>query len=147
MSVSTRSLALLIAGSMLATSTAATAGQVVRPAASPMPSLAQAIGQAELSAQAPCLVPGAAISAPVATSTSAAVPANCVLAAVDAASISQATTIAAAASAQPDTVPPGTGGIGVLPIVLGLVGVVVLAALIFGGGGNSKGNLTPVSPA
>jgi hypothetical protein len=35
---------------------------------------------------------------------------------------------------------------GILPILLGLAAVAGIAALVLGGGNDSSGNLTPVSP-
>ncbi len=52
---------------------------------------------------------------------------------------------AAAAAAQDQ--PPPSSGLGTLPLILGLVVVVGLMAAILSGGGDSDGDLTPVSPA
>ena len=59
-------------------------------------------------------------------------------------SIAAASAAAAAAQDQP---PPPSSGIGILPLILGLAVVVGRAAAILSGGGDSEGDLTPVSPA
>lgn len=150
MSVSSRGLVFLVAGSMLATSTAAAAGQAVRPAASSIPLLAQNLGAANSSVQLPCLAPRAAVATPASTP----MPSNCILAAVDTASFARAATVAASAatSAQPDQTPPpgnssrgGFGGIGPLPIILGIITLVVVGALIIGSGDDR--DFRPISPA
>lgn len=154
MSVSTRGLMLLVAGSMLATSTAAGAAQAVRPAASSISLVGQNLG-ATNSIQLPCLAPGAAVATPAAVPNSTPMPSNCMLAGVDAAAFAKAATIAAAAaatSAQNDQTPPpensgrpGFGGIGPLPIILGIIALVVVGALIIESGDNR--DFRPISPA
>lgn len=152
MSVSTRGLVFLVAGSMLATSTAAAAAQAVRPASS-VSLMGQNLGAAN-SIQFSCLAPGAAVATPASAPISTPAMSNCTLAGMDAASLTRAATLAAsaAASAQPDQTPPpggsgvgGIGGIGPLPIVLGIITLVVLGAVIIGGGDNK--DFDPISPA
>lgn len=153
MSVSTRGLVFLVAGSMLATSTAAVAAQAVRPSSSTS-LMGQNLGAAQ-SIQLPCLVPGAAVATPAAAPNSTPTGSNCMLTAMDPASFNRAATIAAAAAttAQPDqTLPPpensnrrGLNKIGALPIVLGIIALVVIGALVIGSGNDR--DFTPISPA
>ena len=153
MSVSTRGLIFVVAGSMLATSTAAAAAQAVRPASS-VSLMSQNLGAAN-SIQFSCLAPGAAVATPASAPNSTPTPSNCMVAGMDAASFTRAATLAAAtaASAQPDqTMPPpgnsdrrGLNKIGPLPIVLGIIALVVIGALLIDSGKNN--DFRPISPA
>lgn len=137
-------------------------------------STALAVGAAALlSAQAAYAAPVAPRSAHVdplvALSALATVQSN---AAVCSASTAAAAGAAAAQAATPGCVLPVTGApapvaevgpppppppvvgaaaapkaFGVLPLVIGLAAIIGLAAALLSGGGNGKGDLTPVSPA
>ena len=133
------------AAAALITSQAAYAGPVATRAAGIDPLVALSALATVQSSAALCGA-GTAATAGAAAAAQAAAP-GCIL------PVTGAPVPAPVVEGVPPPPPPVVGvaaapkAFGVLPLVIGLAAIVALAAALAAGGGNGKGDLTPVSPA
>lgn len=140
MSVSTRGLVLLTAGSIMASSSVAAVGQVVRPSASriTLVGAVQETGQERQSTFSGCWEAQGVVTPTAALRTAPAQP-SCELAAVDLPTLVQPATVATTAASSalqepaPVVMPVASNSRVVVPLLLGLVALVAAAALIMSG--------------